>query len=73
MLARHDLIMTNTHSARNKLLRAYTGPFQITKHEGNHYTINIDGTQAVYHRRRLKEITYKDEGEEKEETGEEEE
>ena len=73
MLARRDLIMTNMHSARNKLLRAYTGPFQITKCEGNHYTINMDGTQAIYHRRCLKEITYKEEGEEKEEMGEEEE
>ena len=69
MLARHDLITTNTHSARNKLLRAYTGPFQIMKREGNHYTINIDGTQATYHRRHLKEITYKEEEEKKEETG----
>ena len=49
------------------------GPFQITGHEGNHYTIDIDGTRAVYHRCRLKEITYREEGEEKEETGEEEE
>ena len=72
VLARRDLITTNTHSAKNKLLRAYTGPFQIMKREGNHYTINIDGTQATYHRRRLKEITYKDGEEGKEEMGEEE-
>ena len=54
-------------------MRAYTGPFQIIKQEGNHYTIQINGTPAVYHRHRLKEITYKEEGEEKGEAeGEEE-
>ena len=62
VLARRDLITTNTHSAKNKLMRAYTGPFQVKKREGNHYTIDINGTQTVYHRRRLKEITYKLDG-----------
>ena len=73
VLTRRDLIMTNMHSAKNKLLRAYTGPFQITVREGNHYSIDINGATAVYHRRRLKKITYKEEGKEKGETeGEEE-
>ena len=73
MLTRRDPITSNTHSAKHKLMRAYTGPFQIMKQEGNHYTIEINGAPAVYHRRRLKEITYKEEGEEKVEAeGEEE-
>ena len=58
VLASRDLITTNTHSAKHKLMRAYMGPFQMPKQEGNHYTIVIHGSPSVYHRTRLKEITY---------------
>ena len=59
VLARWDLITLNTHSTKNKLMRAYTGPFQILKWEGNHYDIDMDGNRTTFHRRRLKEIMYK--------------
>ena len=50
---------TNTHLVKNKLMRAYTWPHKLFKKEGNHYMININGTRSTYHRRRLKEVTYK--------------
>ena len=70
VLARRDLITMNTHSAKHKLMRAYTGLYQVQRREGNHYTIRINGSDTVYHRRRLKEVTYKEDEEEETQKGE---
>ena len=61
VLARRDLITTNTRSAINKILRTYTGPHKIVEISGNHFKLEGLQHMADFYRSRLKPVTFEKE------------